>query len=123
MLLCALILALVPYSVKWTTWLRSVCVSVTVSLLTVYWWSANGTLGLWLPWSGRLLMVNRGSIVSIVMIVLRLGASSISVLNKGYAACSAIHAALLMIHLLLGSLLLGLAIYLAMELQTLALFV
>ena len=55
---------------KWTKWLISVYISVTVSLLTVYWWSANGTLGLWLPWSGRLLMVNRWSIVSIVKIYL-----------------------------------------------------
>ena len=48
------ILTLVPYGVKWTKWLISVYVSVTVSLLTVYWWSANGTQGLWLPWSGKL---------------------------------------------------------------------
>ena len=117
LLLCMLILALVPYRVKWTTWLISVYGSVTVSLLTVYWWSANGTQGLWLSWSGRLLMVNRWSIVSIMTIVLRFGVSSISVLNKGHAACSAVRAAVLMILLLLGSLLLRLAIYLAMELQ------
>ena len=51
----------------------------------------------------------------------RFGASSISMLNKCHAACSAVRAAVLMILLLLGSLLLRLAIYLAMELQTLAL--
>ena len=56
-------------------------------------------------------------------IVLRFGVSLISVLNKGHAACSTIRAAVLMILLLLGSLLLGSAIYLAMELQILALFV
>ena len=61
--------------------------------------------------------------MSIVKIVLRLGASSISVLNKGHTACSAVRAAVLMMLLLLGSLLLGLAIYLVMDLQTLALFV
>ena len=123
LLLYVLILTLVPYSVKWTTWLISVYVSVTVSLLTAYWWSANGTQGLWLPWSGRLLMVNRWSIVSLVTIVLRFSVSSISVLNKGHAACSAVRAAVLKILLLLGWLLLQSAIYLAMELQTLALFV
>ena len=75
-------LALVLYSVKRTTWLISVCVAVTVSFLTVYWWSANG-------------------IVSIVTIVLRLGASSISVLIKGHVACSAVRVAVLMILLVL----------------------
>ena len=59
----------------------------------------------------------------LVTILLRFGVSSISVLNKGHAACRAVRAAELMIPLLLGSLLLGSAIYLAMELQTLALFV
>ena len=59
MLLYVPIMTVVSYSVKWTTWLISVYVSVLVSLLTVYWWSANGTQELWLPWSGRLLMVNR----------------------------------------------------------------
>lgn len=53
-----LILALVPYSIKWPTWRASVCASVTVSVLTVYWWSANGAPGLWVQWSGGLLMVN-----------------------------------------------------------------
>ena len=61
----------------------------------------------------------RGSIVSIV----KIGASSMSVLNKGHTACSAVCAAMLMMLLLLGSLLLELAIYLVMDLQTLALFV
>ena len=53
----------------------------------------------------------------------KFGASSIIVLNKGHAACSAVSTAVLMILLLLGSLLLGSAICLAMELQTLVLFV
>ena len=84
LLLFALILALVPYSVKLTTWLISVCLFVTVSLLTVCWWSTNGTLRLWLQWSERLL----------------LGASSISLLSKGYTACSAFRAAVLMMYTL-----------------------
>ena len=62
-------------------------------------------------------MVNRGSIVSIFTIVLRLGASSISVLNKVHAACSAVHAVVLVILLQLRLLLVELAIYLAMELR------
>ena len=44
-------------------------------------------------------------------------------LNKGHAACNAVRAVVLMIVLLLWSLLLGLAIYLAIEMQTMALFV
>ena len=125
LLLYVPILTLVLYSVKWTTWLISVYVSVTVSLLTAYWWSANSTQGLWLPipWSGMRLMVKRWSIVFLVMIVLTFSVSSISLLNKGHAACSAVRAAVLKILLLLGSLLLQSAIYLAMELQTLQLFV
>ena len=59
MLLYVPILTLALYSIKSTTWLISVYVSVTVSYLTVYLWSANGIQRLWLPWSGRLLMVNR----------------------------------------------------------------
>ena len=58
-----------------------------------------------------------------VTIVLGLGASSISVFNKGHAVCSAVRAAVPMTLSLLGSQLLESAMYLAMELQIQALFV
>ena len=70
-------------------WLISVLVSITVSLLTVYRWSANVFLGK-RPCSGRLLMCTRLSLVFIVRIVLRLGALPVSMLNKGHTSCSAI---------------------------------
>ena len=115
LLLYVIILTLVPYSIKWTKCLISVCVWVAVSLLTVYWQSANNTQGLWLPWSGRLLMVNSDDSNLIQCII------NIRV-EQGHAAWSAVCAAVLMI-LLLVSLQLRSAIYLTMELQTLSLFV